>query len=269
MAASRSGQYVLWPAAAEDAQGNVIPIDPGDRFVFEFGIPPTPGVDSLLFAIQNRPLSDPDVQQGYQQVIDCLGAINRGTGIGPVCGAVTPTLVSLVRAAASPDRATVLWRVEEPGAPATVYRQAPGRGWEAVSRLHADGSGMVSFEDRDVVPGARYGYRLGLGDRDAAAALGDVWLEIPVTASLALYGLQPNPSRADLVVAFSLATRQPATIELLDLSGRRALLLPLGAPGPGSHRVKLGDRGRFAPGVYWLRLTQGARSATRKVVVLE
>ena len=114
-----------------------------------------------------------------------------------------------------------------------------------------------------------HGYRLGLGDQDAAAALGEVWLDIPVAASLALYGLQPNPSRADLVVAFSLATREPATIELLDLSGRRALVLPLGAPGPGSYRVKLGDRGRFAPGVYWLRLTQGARSATRKVVVLE
>ena len=99
--------------------------------------------------------------------------------------------------------------------------------------------------------------------------LGEVWLSIPTVAELRLGGAFPNPASPDLTVAFSLPTREPATLELLDIAGRRILLRPVGAYGPGDHVVRLGDGRRFPAGIYLLRLTQGKRSVTRKTVVVQ
>jgi len=91
-------------------------------------------------------------------------------------------------------------------------------------------------------------------------------------ARLALGGLVPNPARASGAarIAYRLATSEPASIALYDLRGRvlarRALEHP--EPGPGSLDLAGLGRAGIAPGVYWLRLTQGARAVTRKGIVL-
>lgn len=58
----------------------------------------------------------------------------------------------------------------------------------------------------------------------------------------------------------------PATLELLDVSGRRLLARAVGALGAGSHVLTL-EGGGIRAGTYFIRLTQGARSATRRAVV--
>lgn len=86
---------------------------------------------------------------------------------------------------------------------------------------------------------------------------------------LALEGPRPNPARPGrLVIAFVLASDAPATLELTDLAGRRRVVKAVGALGPGRHTIDLAAGNRFAPGIYFLKLTQGTGTRVARAVVL-
>jgi predicted lipoprotein with Yx(FWY)xxD motif len=90
-----------------------------------------------------------------------------------------------------------------------------------------------------------------------------------VTASLAfaLDPVRPNPSRGGtLTVHFSLPTGTPARLELLDVAGRRIASHDVGM---GQHTLDLGQGQHLAPGLYLVRLTQGANTRTTRVAVLQ
>ena len=182
----------------------------------------------------------------------------------------TPTgvLVSLVGADATAQHVRVRWSLAQRIGSVVVQRRASDRDWDAVGSAAPDGSGIVTYEDSDVLPGQRYGYRLAVNSNGVQRMFGEVWLTIPTVAELRLGGALPNPAGSDLTVAFSLVTREPATLEMLDVAGRRVLARPVGAYGPGDHVVRLGDGRRFPAGIYLLRLTQGKRSVMHKTVVV-
>src|SRR5258706_4643383 len=124
---------------------------------------------------------------------------------------------------------------------------------------------MVRFEDANVQPGARYGYRLGVRERGTEKFYGETWVSVPELA-LALEGLRPNPAVGELAAAFTLPSVSPARLELLDVAGRMWLAREVGDLGVGSHLVRLG---RTVPaGLYWLRLTQGGCSLFARGAVL-
>jgi hypothetical protein len=85
--------------------------------------------------------------------------------------------------------------------------------------------------------------------------------------SLALYGLVPNPPVRELMVSFTLPDDQPATVDLLDLAGRRLREVAVGSSGPGRHSISLGSVGSFESGVYLVRLRHGGRSIVKKCVL--
>lgn len=79
----------------------------------------------------------------------------------------------------------------------------------------------------------------------------------------------PNPARGGpLAVAFTLPVSAPARLALYDVSGRVVLERSVGALGAGHHRVDLAAGRRFAPGVYLIQLTQGARTTSRHITLL-
>ena len=84
---------------------------------------------------------------------------------------------------------------------------------------------------------------------------------------LSLEGVWPNPSRARLRVMFVLADSRSATLELLDVSGRRLAFQEVGSLGPGRHALDLGAGATFPPGVYKVRLTQGERRQVTTAIV--
>ena len=89
-----------------------------------------------------------------------------------------------------------------------------------------------------------------------------------VATDFALSGALPNPSRGDRVdVSFSLPIAAPAELALFDVGGRRVAFEEVGALGSGAHVVNLAGRSPVAPGIYFARLSQGARSQMVKVVV--
>jgi hypothetical protein len=58
----------------------------------------------------------------------------------------------------------------------------------------------------------------------------------------------------------------PARLELLDIAGRRIASHEVGA---GQHTLDLGGGQRLAPGLYLVRLTQGANTRTTRVAMLK
>jgi len=90
------------------------------------------------------------------------------------------------------------------------------------------------------------------------------------TVAFALEGVWPNPARANgLHVAFALASDAAARLELLDMSGRRVVAQDVGALGAGRHTVNLAEGHKVAPGLYWVRLTQGTNHRVTRAAVLE
>ena len=94
-----------------------------------------------------------------------------------------------------------------------------------------------------------------------------VLAEVPL--AFALDPVRPNPSRGRaLTVHFTLASETPASLELLDVAGRRVAAREVGSLGVGHHALDLGEGQPVAPGLYLVRLTQGAYTRTTRVAVL-
>ncbi len=90
----------------------------------------------------------------------------------------------------------------------------------------------------------------------------------PRHTEFALHGFVRNPApMADLTVSYAIADGAPASLELLDVAGRRVAETSALHPGTGS--VRLEPAGRISPGLYWLRLKQAGKSATAKAVLVQ
>jgi hypothetical protein len=99
-------------------------------------------------------------------------------------------------------------------------------------------------------------------DRQAAGRLAGT------AACLALAGPRSNPSVGGLSIEFSLPDASPASLEVLDLSGRRLVVREVGGLGPGSHVVGLEETRALPAGIYLVRLrhAQGERIAKAVIV---
>ena len=93
-------------------------------------------------------------------------------------------------------------------------------------------------------------------------------MNVPGAPVFALEGALPNPAAGDFAIVFTLAGREPASIEVFDLAGRRVHAESVSALGPGRHTVSLAGERAWSAGLYFLHLTQGAQHATSKVCVI-
>jgi hypothetical protein len=181
----------------------------------------------------------------------------------------TPVLVSLVSARAEPGRARIEWQVaENAGGTVTVWRRADTAAWNAMGERVPDGEGRVEFEDRTVVAGARYQYRIGFSEGGRDMFAGEVSLDIPRAARLSLSGARPNPAGRVLTIGYALEDASPATLELFDTSGRRVFAREVGPEGAGTHEFRVSDAGLWPAGVYVVRLSQHRRALTSRVAIV-
>jgi hypothetical protein len=184
---------------------------------------------------------------------------------GSLEGGATPTLLSLVDSGTGEGVAHISWYASGVAATgATVERRQDGTDWQALGAPTDRGDGLLTYEDH-IAGGGRFDYRLRLASGETSA---EVWLVIPGVAALRLAGFAPNPSLGPMRVAFTLPNATPATLELVDVAGRQVARRDVGALGAGAHTVDLSDAARVAPGVYWIRLTQGARTLVTRGVRL-
>jgi hypothetical protein len=186
-----------------------------------------------------------------------------------VADGVVPVLLSLVNADAEAGRVRLTWYgAEAAGLSATVYRRTQASDWERRCSVSADGTGHVRFEDREVSPGERYAYRLRYLEAGAELFTAETWVEVPAATPLTLEGLRPNPAAGELRVWFTLPSAELASLELLDVTGRRLAQREVGALGAGGHLLRLEEARSLVPGIYWLRLRQGGRTLLARGVVV-
>ncbi len=185
-------------------------------------------------------------------------------------GNPTDVLASLVSADATAERVRLEWALGS-GAPsaATVYRRTDSTPWQALGTVSGDGTRHVRYEDGAVTAGVRYGYRLRLAASGTETFAGETWVMVPVAASFALHGAQPNPAVEDgLKVRFTLPDGSRAALEVYDVRGRRVWGQEVGALGGGEHVLRVDAGARLAPGVYLVRLVRGERAITSRAVVM-
>jgi hypothetical protein len=181
----------------------------------------------------------------------------------------TATLVSLVSCRASPDHVALTWQLGGGRGSVTIDRRESSSDWQALGSAWPDGMGQITWTDRDVTPGGRYGYRLRLPGSAGMTIAGETWVEVPVTLAFALDGARPNPGTGHLSVSFTLPVGRPASIELLDIQGRLIVRREVGSLGAGRHVIGVAPDRALPTGIYLVRLTQEGRTLTTKATVLE
>ena len=181
-------------------------------------------------------------------------------------GGTVPALASLVEARAEDGIVRLSWfSPDGPSFAADLERAVNGAEFAVIARVQGDGLGHVAYEDRDVVAGSTYRYRLAVSEAGSRRTFGETSVTVGVAARLAIAGFRPNPAAGEARVAFTLASKEPARLEVLDVSGRRVATREVSG-APGEHVAALGGT-RLAPGVYVVRLTQGGQTATARAVV--
>lgn len=125
----------------------------------------------------------------------------------------------------------------------------------------------------DPGPSGRY-YRLTAVDRSgnesAFVSFPTPILDAPNSDAARLtLDVAPNPTGPSRVtVAGTLPSSERARLEAFDIVGRRVFHRALADRGAGRFLVTLSEGRALAPGTYLIRLTQGARTVTRRLVVL-
>jgi hypothetical protein len=182
----------------------------------------------------------------------------------------TPVTLALASAESAPDHVRLTWAGGEVAGLRAMVHRTSGEGdeWLELGSPVVEGSDRLVYEDRAVVPGARYGYRLVVWEGSEETRLDPVWVTVPERAVTSLIGALPNPAERELSVAFTLAGDQPARLELFDLRGRRIVAREVGTLGAGAHRVSLADARGLPAGVYLVRLEQAGVVFTTKACVV-
>lgn len=199
--------------------------------------------------------------------VDSYGSCGMVDDTWALSWAYMVSVASLAQADATSDRARIVWSVGEL-ASATVYRADAPDAWTLRGVRAQDGAGQITFEDRDVEPGHRYGYRLGIAGPEGESFHGEVWVDIPLAARLAITAIHPNPGRGPFRVSFSLANAEPAVLEVHDVAGRRVVSRRLAGLTQGGHVIDLDESARLEAGLYFVRLRQGGSIASVKAALV-
>ena len=131
----------------------------------------------------------------------------------------------------------------------------------------ADGGALFAWQD------GRTGFEPQLGFQRLGPNGSPLWgsppagVDPPVRVALALAPIRPNPASLHFEVRFALPDAGPASLELLDLAGRRVHRAEIGGGTAGERSVMLRPIG-LAPGLYVVRLTHARGERTVKAVLM-
>jgi hypothetical protein len=272
--AGGAGTWVSASNGLPDVPVNAIAIDPNNSSDIYVGTDigvyrSTDGGTNWLPYVTGMPIVavfDMAIQQ-FNRTLRCA---THGRGIWErLLDTATPTLASLVGSEVRDGHVLLSWYTEANTAGAVnLYRRyVPGE-WEKIAALQVDGRGRLEYEDKSVLANGTYDYRLGIVAGGQEVYAGEVRVDVGAATQFALRGMYPNPSSRGMVISFTLANSAPASLDVVDVTGRRVATREVGSMGAGAHQVDLTSQ-KLAPGVYWIRLRQGDRMFTTKAVVLK
>jgi hypothetical protein len=191
-----------------------------------------------------------------------IGAYGPGVALTAAVAAA-----SVLDAGGSNGVAHIRWFAESSGGSrARILRRTEQSEWQPLTVLYADGQGYISLDDRDVTPGERYGYGVGVQRGSTMGIEGEVWVTVVAPISgLAIQNVAPNPARTAWSVGFVSPATSEATLEAIDLGGRVVRTIQLGTLTPGARTVSLPAKG-LPPGAYWIRVRESGSSSIVRAV---
>jgi hypothetical protein len=180
----------------------------------------------------------------------------------------TAALASLISSDPSPSGVALIWDLGTSAAQITIERRTETTDWIALATQNPDGTGRVSYDDRTVTPGSRYGYRLRTFSGTRTTTSAETWISIPLTLQLAIDAPRPNPTSGPLAISFSVPSAGRAALDVMDVTGRRVRHRELEIAAASRQLVSFAADGALAPGLYFVRLTHHERSVTSRVAIV-
>ncbi len=224
----------------------------------------------------------PQRHSGHTSVYDPIhdrmlvfgGSRDRFSGATPVVEALafdtpqTPTLASLVSSQVDAGRVFLRWNAHGLDGPVLVERRhVPDDSWRTLGVAAREGRDDLVYQDRSVVPGHVYDYRLRLMVAGVEQRAGEVRVEIPYVFALAMERAWRDASSRVLRVSFTLPSNARTTIECFDVGGRRVVSRRFDPPADGRHELTIPEGASLRPGVYVIRVLQGGARAVQRIVI--
>jgi Peptidase family C25 len=186
----------------------------------------------------------------------------------PIEEIVTATLADLVDVEAGNGEVRLTWSISgRPGAAATLYRHRSIEARQAVQSGYANGVGRIELSDRDVHPGDRWAYSLGIASTSGVLFTADTWIDVPVP-QLAFDSPGPNPNAGRFELIVTLPRSSPIRLEILDVAGRSCAVRAVPAAEAGAHRFAFDLRGSAPAGIYFARLSAADRVLTHRFAIV-
>lgn len=191
-----------------------------------------------------------------------------------------PVELASFDAIATEGGARLTWRTasETGNAGFEVQRQkeeTEGDTWAQVGYVESNAPGGTTTEaqsyeylSKDLAVGTHQ-FRLKQVDLDGSSTLtGPVSVDIQMTEGLKLEIPAPNPTGRAATLSFAVKERTEATIQLYNTLGQRVKTVYRGTPAAGEEQTAQVDAAGLPSGTYFLRLTAGGQTRTRRLTIV-
>jgi hypothetical protein len=185
--------YVLWARL----RSAFITFDDGDAFQFVWGYPATGSAERLFQWLEPLPLSDTTVVRQYRAFAAGAADVNRGLGIGAVCGDNPPVAGDLIEARSDGSYVTLRWRLAMPAEAARLEMRNELGVWLDVGPAAIEGNEatVTGYSCVFCTGQSRQWYRLAIAAPIGLARTDSVSLGSPqYPPPLAVVAVWPNPS---------------------------------------------------------------------------
>lgn len=188
-------------------------------------------------------------------------------GFDRVVDAPVAAQVSLVSALVMSEGVQLRWFAssERPGV--ELERSEDGAQWTSLSTLHPDGEGYYGYLDPVSGSAPRLAYRLAWEEHGVRQETEPIWVERASRPEFALRDVRPNPSRHGASLDLSVDRASPVELSVFDVAGRVVHQTRLETLTPGRHVLPLTRGGQLPTGLYYVRVRQDEKVATKRFVV--
>ena len=81
------------------------------------------------------------------------------------------------------------------------------------------------------------------------------------------FNMYPNPTEGNTIISFNLSENKETAITVYDVLGKEIANVYNGNLNAGEHQYSIADKTKLSSGIYFIKLTVGGESFTKKLIV--